>query len=363
MGKTGYIIQEIGYEYNDEYYYRGEAGGGTPKAIITDEAKAKDRLIDLEMKSWRSQYIGSYGYDLRDITRDEDEFLKIIEEVVGDSDDWYDVRIDDRFSDDQLKRLIRASTLRFHEIVPVEIEEPIDENEHNPSEEMLNIQDGLAGRNITISDVRDSKISITGNSVLNVSDEFVTGNVKPMEIPEEVSINDIKEVVKETEEDFLTIKQQMKELRDEARKKLKNFFIKGMDKVFEMYPEVKTVSWTQYTPYFNDGEECTFSAHVDDFYVNGWDDYGSTMWRASEDEIGEKVLIKEEMQYDWIREPGESRSRRVYKTPESRSVKIYEAISGFLSQLDDDDYKTMFGDHARITVKKGEVEIEEYDHD
>jgi hypothetical protein len=39
--RTGYVIVEIGWEYNDEYYYRPDSGGGTPKKFFTDKAKAE----------------------------------------------------------------------------------------------------------------------------------------------------------------------------------------------------------------------------------------------------------------------------------------------------------------------------------
>jgi len=31
--------------------------------------------------------------------------------------------------------------------------------------------------------------------------------------------------------------------------------------VFIEHPTIQTISWTQYTPYFNDGEPCEFSVH------------------------------------------------------------------------------------------------------
>jgi hypothetical protein len=175
--------------------------------------------------------------------------------------------------------------------------------------------------------------------------KFTNPDVAPTVVPDNVTIEDIKKVVEETKDDFLTIKEEMKKLRDEARSKVKNFFIKGMNKIFEMYPEVKSVSWRQYTPYFNDGEECTFSANVDYFDVNGFGDYSDE---------GEEGTINV-LDYDY------TNGGRQYKYPKGKE--IYQAIKGFLNQLDDDDYKTMFGDHALVVVRKDEVTIEEYDHD
>ena len=346
MEKKGYIIQSIGYEYNDETYYKPEGGGGYPQAVLTDEVEAKKRMMELEIEEWRGQQIGHYGYDIDEVAENESEFEQALAAMGIDIEDWWDVEIPTTATDDQIKRLIKASSIRFHEIIEIEIEETSSQSnvEVQSTEEIPSIQDSL---------VKKGK-----KGIFDGVDQFTNPDVVPVQIPENVTIEDIKKVVEETNNDFLTIKEEMKRLRDEARSKVKNFFIKGMNKIFEMYPEVKSVSWRQYTPYFNDGEECTFGAHIDDFYVNGHDSYGDTMYGYSEDDFeGENVLIREEMDYDWVN------SKKVYRKPGSKSIKIHDAISDFLSQLDDDDYKTMFGDHAIVIVRKDEVVVEEYDHD
>lgn len=48
--KKIYIIVEVNWEYNDEYYYRPEGGGGSPIEAYYDEAKAKKRCAVLNKK-------------------------------------------------------------------------------------------------------------------------------------------------------------------------------------------------------------------------------------------------------------------------------------------------------------------------
>lgn len=54
-----FIIQEIGWEYTDEYYYRPESRGGVPKIMYTDKAKAEKVCKELnqakvkETKEWQ----------------------------------------------------------------------------------------------------------------------------------------------------------------------------------------------------------------------------------------------------------------------------------------------------------------------
>lgn len=45
-----YIIQRLGWEYNDEIYYVSEVGGGTPKKVYTDEEKAQNECDKLNAK-------------------------------------------------------------------------------------------------------------------------------------------------------------------------------------------------------------------------------------------------------------------------------------------------------------------------
>ena len=335
MGKIGYVIQEIGYEYNDEYYYRGESGGGTPKKIIINKDIAERTLMQLEIEKWRGEDLGYY------------------EEEVPD--------IPNTATDEQIKSIIKSSSIRFYEMVEVEVEEELipSNEEIEPTEDMLSLQD-----------------SPKSKGIFDSVDDFVSGDVQPTIVPEVVSsvntveklpveikftgeVEHIKEAVKETKEDFLSIKKEMKRLRDEARSKVKNFFIKGMDMIFDTYPEVKSVSWTQYTPHFNDGEPCNFWCNVGDFGVNGYSDYSD----EGEDENSIDVFKDgEAWNYDWKRDENNV-SFKVYKNPGARSVKIYEAISGFLNQLDSEDYMTMFGDHAEVIVRKGEITVEEYEHD
>lgn len=333
MEKKGYVIQKIGYEYDDETYNRAQDGGGNPVIIMTDEVAAKKKFMELEIEAWRGETVGHYGYDLDEVATNESEFERALESMGLDTDDLWNVEIPSTATDEQIRRLIKSSKIRFHEIVEVEIKEtPVPSNDEiQPSENLISLQDSM--------DKKEKR------GIFDSVDKFTNPDIAPTFVPENVTIEDIKKVVEETKDDFLTIKEEMKKLRDEARTKVKNFFIKGMNKVFEMYPEVKSVSWRQYTDYFNDGDECKFRVYNDDFSVNGYSDY---------DDEGEEGTINV-LHYDW-------ENGRKYTYHKGEEIK--NAISEFLEQLDEDDYRTMFGDHVKIIVRKNEVTTEEYaDHE
>ncbi|CAM5619064.1 hypothetical protein [Streptomyces aurantiogriseus] len=122
-------------------------------------------------------------------------------------------------------------------------------------------------------------------------------------------------------------------------------------------PTIVEFGWRQYTPYFNDGEPCTFSAHGT--WVRTTDDKD-----ADEDELemwGHRSLGKipgsrnadtGQWEYGAYEGPDEARYHRCKA--------LEKAIEGghFEHVLLDS-----FGDHANITVRRDGIEVEFYDHD
>lgn len=125
--------------------------------------------------------------------------------------------------------------------------------------------------------------------------------------------------------------------------------------IFEKYPTLESFGWTQYTPYFNDGETCVFYANTDYISVN--DEYVDDANWASEVNV-----------INW---GNWNRELKVYEgrveEPNSNYDPVLTAasneITNFLGNFDNDFYLSKFGDHASITVSKDGVDISDYDHD
>lgn len=135
------------------------------------------------------------------------------------------------------------------------------------------------------------------------------------------------------------IKQSIKEF-DEKRKELveqlKKDFPALLAPLFEKYPGVKNVRWTQYTPYFNDGDSCEFSTNAG---------YADLNWDGSEDEEDD--------------EETETTKAEVVEVPDEAEDEFQEV----LASIDDSFYKDLFGDHVEVTVSRdGTINIEEYEH-
>jgi hypothetical protein len=126
--------------------------------------------------------------------------------------------------------------------------------------------------------------------------------------------------------------------RKELTEQLKNDFPALLAPLFEKYPGVKNVRWTQYTPYFNDGDACEFSTNASyaDLNYDGREE-------EEEDEESENATQQE-----------------TKEVPEEAEGEFHEV----LSSIDDSFYKDLFGDHVEVIVSRdGTIEVEEYEHD
>lgn len=135
--------------------------------------------------------------------------------------------------------------------------------------------------------------------------------------------------------------QQLRETYDAARKALektgKSAFLEAANDLFTEEPKLVRFAWKQYTPYFNDGNTCTFSVHGDYPSINGFNqDYGE----AEEDQTQEEKLSHTDQ------------------------TRIGKKVSKLINALPEEILQDMFGDHVQVTVfKNGQIEIDEYSHD
>lgn len=121
-------------------------------------------------------------------------------------------------------------------------------------------------------------------------------------------------------------------LQEKFKAMIQAAFTEAVGEFWNEFPEAKVVSWNQYTPYFNDGEPCEFSVNEWSVRVNDVDEYG-----YSEDEEEENLPV----------------------------VKgACEAFSKLLRAAGDDVLLAVYGDHSKITLKRGgKVEVDSYEHD
>lgn len=150
--------------------------------------------------------------------------------------------------------------------------------------------------------------------------------------------------------------------------------------IFTTAPKLKSVSWTQYTPYFNDGDTCEFSAHVSDLDINGRSEYDDddeddidcisirpTIYKKlqTEEDVRINKELAEKIKYTWYISRGIGEEGLTYNPKyDADAHRASSEISEVLSTIPEDFLKDLFGDHTRVTIyADGSLNTEYYAHD
>jgi hypothetical protein len=142
-----------------------------------------------------------------------------------------------------------------------------------------------------------------------------------------------------TFDDIIKMQNELKQvISEKGEKMLKDVF----KKFFDANPTVQALSWTQYTPYFNDGDTCEFSINE----INGNNNANDTVelhWGEAEED--ETIVF----------------SHWKYEGPERQAID--QLASLLCSSAGEEVLRTVFGDHVKVVVTREGFEVEEYEHD
>ena len=148
---------------------------------------------------------------------------------------------------------------------------------------------------------------------------------------------------------------EIKEAKNEILNLSANIFEDFYKYIFEKYPTLESFGWTQYTPYFNDGDTTIFSVNTDYISIND-EAVDEAEWASDVNVISWGTWNKDLRIYEGrVEEPNPNYDPIL--TEASNEIKK------FLGRFDNDFYLSKFGDHAEITVTKDGVDISDYDHD
>ena len=132
--------------------------------------------------------------------------------------------------------------------------------------------------------------------------------------------------IKTLADEYTKTKQEyMLSLQAKLTEEFKNFF--------QQNPEVKAISWTQYTPHYNDGETCYF----------GVNEFGVALTDDDADELKDQTID-------------------TYDLQGKTSEKVKEFLKE-LRQLPSEVFEATFGDHAMVVATPEAFLVEEYAHD
>lgn len=187
---------------------------------------------------------------------------------------------------------------------------------------------------------------------------------------------------------YQALRAKIADARKQMEETAKGLFTEMSAELFADNPTLQGFSWTQYTPYFNDGDVCTFSAHTDyptvsmviDGRVMSWDSNSYELTDEDSEEIrtadhyismfkNMKGVTSMNVKGQNVAFDGKvitidgvpAKSRDDYR---KQFDSLEEKVSEFLGTFESEDLETMFGDHVEVTVNRdGTIETEEYSHD
>ena len=175
----------------------------------------------------------------------------------------------------------------------------------------------------------------------------------------------------------------IEELRKKMMVELQSDFHSTLKELFDAYPIVKAIHFTAYTPYWNDGEECTYRCHVDCCGFNGYDEDGEDIKEQIEDASGpvegDNILTNSKKNiyverpnpkynpaaksYDyetsrktiWVKEPNPN-----YNPAHGQAV---DAFREFLKVIPNDYWKEIVGNHCTVFIDRNSIRTKFYDHE
>lgn len=112
--------------------------------------------------------------------------------------------------------------------------------------------------------------------------------------------------------------------------------------LFAAYPVLKAVKWTQYTPYFNDGDTCEFGVH--EFYSQ----IDGVVSKYGKDADGGEGYVS-----SWDLE-GEAKEK---------AAPMLDAVRSLAKLIPKDVMLASFGDHVEVVATREGFQVDEYSHD
>lgn len=149
-------------------------------------------------------------------------------------------------------------------------------------------------------------------------------------------------------EKLVETKSRMEEMRRALNEEFKAKIADVFNDFFAANPDVYAFAWSQYTPYFNDGDECVFSLNE----IYAYKDHPAVREAVAE---GSRELVWGELEG--------TEDEVVWNTWSGNSKNT--AVEDFIRELTqfEDEFQYAFGDHVMVIVTRDGIDVEEFDHD
>ena len=138
----------------------------------------------------------------------------------------------------------------------------------------------------------------------------------------------------------------LEEQRKAVLAEIQSEFPVMLKELFKKSEKITSIGWNQYTPYFNDGDECIFSANFDYLIIN----------KTSEEDVDPEDNFWEEK----IWTSGYTANPNYIKSEGDLIIEFKQ----LLNSIPEEFFKELFGDHVTVIVESdGNITTEDYSHD
>jgi hypothetical protein len=164
--------------------------------------------------------------------------------------------------------------------------------------------------------------------------------------------------------------------RMSVSKRGEKLFKEAVKDIFKRFKGLDRFSWPQYTPHWNDGDECSFGVCAESVTVNNergdsqFDDFWSLKhaYGLLSKKKKEEARILQELkdEKDQWKVDSLKRDLEILKTRSLEDVeekyKIKKAIVDVLENIDESAFESMFGEGLVVVTREGS-HVEEYEHE
>lgn len=173
-------------------------------------------------------------------------------------------------------------------------------------------------------------------------------------------------IITEKQQLIDTLISDYKAVKKEFQEKALQTFKELMVDFFNENPGIKAVKWAQYSPYFNDGEECVFSVNSPTFTNAEGEDLDEVSVYGDYDGDNDEIWATDNISYV-LGDSGKKyyeKEQNLINSGGGINVEYCNYFSELIqsSELEDIFYDT-FGNHAQVTVTKDGIDVDDYDHD
>lgn len=156
----------------------------------------------------------------------------------------------------------------------------------------------------------------------------------------------------------------LEKMKEEMQAKMKAQFDVIVKDFFTIVPKMKAIAWAQYSPHFNDGDECVFSVNdvsvlsfVPDYVSYEYDEEDEDEDYDDEDENTESEDTENAPRII-IGDYSDNNADMLT----AKELEACNAVREFISQNEDLMYD-LYGNHVGVIITENGAEVSNYEHD